>query len=492
MAPPGVCCGAWLQVGGWGYPPVAMPGSGMVGASAVPYGDDVTAALGPTTGLPGPPAARLRPLGAPVGLRSVLVAPVSPRTWAAAVHVVLDWWVGLTAFVVVTTLVSTVVSLACTVVLAVPVAALLVVFVRGLGRFERLRFAAVLDTTIPDPYRFSTGTWWDRLRVRLGQAAPWKELAYAFALFPIATIGISLVVAAWAGSLALLLLPAYIGLLPDATASLGLWEVHQGGGAWLVALGGLVGVFLAPWVTQGWARLDVALGRSMLGRIRAEQEEQIEHLEVRVEQLESTRAWALEIAEAERRRIERDLHDGAQQRLVALAMDLGLARERLDEDPEGARRLIDHAHEESKRAIAELRDLARGIHPVALSDRGLPGALPALAGRCAIPVDVHVAVATDERRPPSSLEGIVYFIVSECLANTVKHASATRASVRVVQRDGWLIVDVDDDGVGGADLSLGSGLRGLAERASSVDGSLTLSSPVGGPTRVHVELPCAS
>ena len=164
-----------------------------------------------------------------------------------------------------------------------------------------------------------------------------------------------------------------------------------------------------------------------------------------------------------------------------------MAREKFDEDPAAARALIDQAHDESKRALVELRDLAKGIHPTALTDRGLPGALPGLADRSPVPVDVRVDVPV---RPSPSIEGMAYFIVSEALANVAKHGGATRATVEVASRGDHLTIRVSDDGVGGADPAAGSGLRGLAERAATVDGTLTVSSPVGGPTIVEVDLPC--
>jgi signal transduction histidine kinase len=238
-------------------------------------------------------------------------------------------------------------------------------------------------------------------------------------------------------------------------------------------------------VCRGWAALDVFVARNLLGLgVTAE-------LEERVDVLETTRSWALEVAEAERRRIERDLHDGAQQRLVALAMELGMARQKLDrDDAEGARELIDKAHEDAKAAIAELRDLARGIHPPDLGETGLPGAIPVLAGRSTVPVEVEVSVP---ERPAPSIEGIAYFVVSECLANVAKHARAGRAAVRVVQQGPWLVIEVADDGAGGAATDgPGSGLRGLADRVASVDGRFTVSSPAGGPTVIRAELPCAS
>jgi signal transduction histidine kinase len=208
-----------------------------------------------------------------------------------------------------------------------------------------------------------------------------------------------------------------------------------------------------------------------------------------VSQLTETRSRVVDAAEAERRRIERDLHDGAQQRLVALAMDLGRAQEKFDTDPEGARALVDDAHREAKQALVELRDLARGIHPAVLTDRGLDAALSAVAGRSPVPVRLSIDVG---ERPDPTIEGIAYFVVCEALANVAKHAGARRASVTVARRGTQLLVEVTDDGHGGADETTGSGLVGLRDRVEGVDGWLHLSSPLGGPTTLLVELPCAS
>jgi len=191
----------------------------------------------------------------------------------------------------------------------------------------------------------------------------------------------------------------------------------------------------------------------------------------------------------ERRRIERDLHDGAQQRLVALAMDLGLAREKLATDPEAGRALVAEAHEEAKRAIREIRDLVRGIHPAVLTDRGLDPAISALAGRCPVPVTVDVAL---DRRLPEAVESAAYFVVAEALTNVAKHSGAGQARVGVRCAHDQLTVEVVDDGVGGADPAAGAGLTGLVERVAALDGRLTVESPTGGPTRVRAELPCGS
>jgi len=203
---------------------------------------------------------------------------------------------------------------------------------------------------------------------------------------------------------------------------------------------------------------------------------------------EPSRSRAVEGAEAERRRIERDLHDGAQQRLVALAMNLGMAKERYDEDPEATRALIDEAHAEAKRAMVELRDLARGLHPAVLTDRGLGPALSAVAARSAVPVALSVDVSG---RLDESIEGIAYFLVSEALANVAKHSGATEARVAIGRRGDRLVIEVTDDGCGGAEPT-GSGLTGLRDRVEAVDGWFHVASPPGGPTTILAELPCAS
>jgi signal transduction histidine kinase len=428
-----------------------------------------------------------RPDAKPLTVGRFLTAAVSPRTWAATGHVLLDFPIGLAAFVFVVVGVSVTIAMAFTVVLFIPAVAILFFGLRLMGMFERARLSSMLGVRIADPYPVFEGSLWNRIKARVFSAGPWKEMAYAVVLFPLAVVGFSLVVTAWCGSIGLVLLPAYVHALPGQIAHFWLFDVTPGASAWVAGAFGVVTLlFVAPWIARSWAALDSIIGAVLLGR---DQSEEIDVLEERVDSLEESRSWAIEIAEAERRRIERDLHDGAQQRLVALAMDLGRAKEKMDTDPDGAKELVEQAHNEAKRAIVELRDLARGIHPVSLGDRGLPGAIPALAGRSAIPVDVHVSVP---ERPAPAIEGIAYFVVSESLANAVKYSSAKRVSVRLVQHADRLFLDIVDDGVGGADPALGSGLRGLAERVASVDGRFDVSSPIGGPTEIRVELPCAS
>jgi signal transduction histidine kinase len=193
-------------------------------------------------------------------------------------------------------------------------------------------------------------------------------------------------------------------------------------------------------------------------------------------------------AEAERRRIERDLHDGAQQRLVALAMDLGRAKARFADDPDAARVIVDQAHAEAKEALVELRNLVRGVHPPVLSERGLDAALSGLAALSPVPVSVRVDV---DPRPSAAVEAIAYFVVAEALTNVAKHAHANRAQVFVERRQDTLRAVIRDDGIGGADLR-GQGLAGLADRVAGVDGRLRVDSPAGAGTVIEVLLPCGS
>lgn len=207
----------------------------------------------------------------------------------------------------------------------------------------------------------------------------------------------------------------------------------------------------------------------------------------RIGVLESSRAGAVDAQEAKLRRIERDLHDGAQARLVALGINLGLAESKLDSEPDEAHALVAEARRGVQEALGELRDLVRGIHPPVLTDRGLAAALGTLADRSPVPASVTVEL---DERPPPAMESTAYFVVAEALANAGKHAGATEVDVHVYRRDSLLLVDVRDDGRGGADPN-GGGLAGLRQRLEALDGSLLVVSPQGGPTLVHGELPCA-
>jgi signal transduction histidine kinase len=245
----------------------------------------------------------------------------------------------------------------------------------------------------------------------------------------------------------------------------GIWAMSSRGSFWpgwtLLGLGPAVGV-------------HYLVGRKRLVR--------------RVERLETTRAGAVEEQDAELRRIERDLHDGAQARLVALGLRLGLAEQKFRTDPEEAEKLVAEARAGVAEAIRELRDLSRGIYPPVLADRGIGAALASLADRSPLPTTVAVDLS---ERPPAAVETAAYFVAAEALANATKHSGAGRIEIRVARGSAGLAVAVTDDGKGGADPA-GSGLVGLRRRVEALDGTLTVDSPAGGPTTIRAELPCAS
>lgn len=253
--------------------------------------------------------------------------------------------------------------------------------------------------------------------------------------------------------------------------------------------GAVVLLFTAPWLAAQVARTDVTLARALLGPSQSEE------LAVRLESMTKSRAAIVAATDAQRRKIERDMHDGAQQRLVSLAMNLGMVRSRFADMPEPVRQVIADAHEESLLALSEVREFIRGLHPAVLNDRGLDAALSGLAARAPLPVTVTVDMP---KRAAPSVEAVAYFIVSEAITNVARHARATQAEVTVARVGDLLRVAVADNGVGGAaasgtgDPSAGTGLRGLMQRAASVDGKLTIDSPPGGPTVITAELPCGS
>jgi signal transduction histidine kinase len=316
----------------------------------------------------------------------------------------------------------------------------------------------------------------------------WRQLGYHFLAAPALAAAAITAFGLWLAGLLYALVYAYAWALPTNGLLYRGLSTSPGGhrlifgpplDTWLT-VGGVVLLVAAPFVTAGVAALDVRVTRALLGPSRATE------LEHRVERLTQTRAGAVDAADAERRRLERNLHDGTQQRLVSLAMNLGMARAQT-ETVEEAHQAIADAHAETKAALAELRNLVRGLHPPVLEDRGLDAALSGVAARMPIPVRLTVNVP---RRPSPTIEAVAYFVVSEGLTNITKHSLASQAEVSVEQAGDRLHIIVTDDGVGGADPDRGTGLAGLARRAESVDGTLDITSPLGGPTLLSVDLPC--
>ena len=221
-------------------------------------------------------------------------------------------------------------------------------------------------------------------------------------------------------------------------------------------------------------------------RLAVENDRLTAEVQAQLEEVRASRARIVEAGDRERRRVERDLHDGAQQRLVSLSLELRIARNALASDADPAvRQSLDRAADEAVAALAELRDLALGIHPLILTEAGLGEAVESLADRTS--VDVTVDIGADRYAP--AVEGAAYFVVSEALTNVTKYARATTATVRARERDGVLTIEIDDDGVGGADPRSGSGLRGLADRLAALDGTIAILSPAGGGTRIAARIP---
>ena len=361
------------------------------------------------------------------------------HTWKEIAHLLANFPAALLGFTYVVTMLSVGIGLTVTVI-GLPLLAAGLLGARQLGKLERARTRALLgvrvDEPSPLPLRSGRG-FFAQLWMSLKDPVGWRTVLYAFIRFPwgVATFVVTL------------------------TSLFVLWPV-------------------LPFIARGLANADRAMVRGLLSPS--------DELERRIAELESDRGIVVDTAAADLRRIERDLHDGAQARLVNLAMGLGLAKEKLLEDPDAAAAMVDEAHGEVKLALQELRDLARGIHPAVLTDRGLDAALSSVASRCTVPVRVEVDLA---ERPASAIEGIAYFTVSELLQNVSKHSGASSASVEVWRSSDRLLIQVEDNGHGGARLDGGTGMKGLADRLSAVDGLFVVDSPEGGPTTITAELP---
>jgi signal transduction histidine kinase len=405
------------------------------------------------------------------------------RSWRATLHALAGLLLGAGALVVLGSVVlvwgSAIASLLGGSVGGVELAVLYVVAaltgpitvlwgVRALTALQRVRFRATLHVEIR-PVRDVAGDGALRLIRPWRSPTTWRQLGYHLLTLLTGIGGGLLVLVCWTA-------PVLAINYADQ-----LWEggIRRGLGSAVLAL---VLLLAAPWVAGGLARMDETAARALLGPSRSDE------LALKVESLARSRDDVVAATDAERRRIERDLHDGAQQRLVSLAMNLGMVRANLtDTDP--ARQAIEAAHDEATLALAELREFVRGLHPAVLNDRGLDAALSGIVARAPLPVKLRVDVET---RCSPSVEAVAYFIVSEALTNVAKHAQATHAEVTVERAGDRLRVRITDDGGGGASDSAGSGLRGLAQRAAAVDGTLTVHSPTGGPTTISAELPCES
>ncbi|MER8031788.1 sensor domain-containing protein [Streptomyces bauhiniae] len=420
-------------------------------------------------------------------LPAALRAPLEARTWRMLGYALTGLPVAVALFVWTVTMISLGAGLLVTFI-GVPVLALGLVGCRGFGALERARAGALLKVRVapPEPLRPSGPGLLPWLGAVLKSGSSWRHLVYALVHFPWAVFSFSVSISFWAYGWALLTYPLWFWVFPMWAGQGGIqlygddhhsvyldnpFEITA------TALVGLAFTLVTPWLLRGLTTVDGLLVRGLLGPSR---------LTARVEELESDRGVVVDTAAADLRRIERDLHDGAQARLVNLAMGLGLAKEKLHHDPETAARMVEEAHGEVKTALKELRDLARGIHPAVLTDRGLDAALSAIAARCTVPVTLTVDLPT---RPAPAIEGITYYTASELLQNISKHSHAHTATLDLWHTPHHLMLQIRDDGIGGADAGRGTGLAGLAERLGAVDGVLVVDSPPGGPTVVTAELP---
>ncbi|MEV6650262.1 sensor domain-containing protein [Streptomyces sp. NPDC051219] len=428
-------------------------------------------------------------------LPPALRAPLEARTWREFGYLMLSLPISIMLFTLAVTMTSLGAGL-CVTFLGVPVLAAGLAACRGFGSLERIRARTLLDLDVADPEPVRTKksglmAWTGGI---LKSGVSWRHLLYALLHFPWAVFAFCVALTFWLYGWTMLLYPLWQWIFPVYAGVDGIQLYGDGthnfylDSPFEIAMTSVIGLLLTlatPWILRALTTVDRLMVLGLLGPSR---------LATRVTELESDRGVVVDTAAADLRRIERDLHDGAQARLVALAMDLGLAKEKLTEDPQAAARMVDEAHGEVKIALQELRDLARGIHPAVLTDRGLDAALSAVASRCTVPVRVDVDLPA---RPAAAIEGIAYFTVSELLQNVSKHARARSASVDVWRTQDRLLLQVTDDGQGGAtapDSVSGAGttvggLAGLAERLDAVDGILVVDSPPGGPTTVTAELP---
>ncbi|MER5623386.1 sensor domain-containing protein [Streptosporangium sp. NPDC002544] len=369
-----------------------------------------------------------------------------------------------------------------------PILATTLLVARGFADIERRWLPEVLGRPVARPrYRPApqSAGWFRRMINPLTNGQSWLDLLYGIVAFPISIVTFVFAVVWWAGTILGLTYPLYgwiVYAIPGNDGGLGPL-LGLGGALWVEVLintviGVLFAITLSP-VVRGAALIQAGLGRAMLTGVA--------ELHDRIDDLAEGRAAAVSAEANALRRLERDIHDGPQQRLVSLAMDLSRAQRQIRRDPAGVEQMLGQAITSTRETLDELRALSRGIAPPILSDRGLAPALAALAGRCTVPVELDVQV---EGRFPAAVENSVYFVVAEALTNVAKHSHATICTVTLTRTGGFLMLTIGDDGVGGAHVAKGHGLSGLGDRLKAVDGELVVDSPVGGPTVIVAEVPC--
>jgi signal transduction histidine kinase len=412
------------------------------------------------------------PLHAPAGSAqsaqigwSILLGPVSLRTWRAVANMLVSLITGSLFFVAVICALLLSGALSWIVGLGMLVLSSALRLAARMARVDRWRIKRVTGVYIElasTPGSASDLSFRERQKAWPQSSAVRRLVAYQIVRLPVTAASLFAVGVAWFGMIA------------------GLGNVGSAGFSASRLLLGLVCLFGWPLLARLGSAIDVSLARALLGPSRSGQ------LSAEVQRLGEARTLAVESAETERRRIERDLHDGLQPKLVSLALELGLAKARFDRDPASARSLINQAHEEAKTAIEDLRGLVRGIHPSVLDERGLDAAFSALVANCSVPVRVEVSLG---QRPDQAVEAVAYFVVAEAITNVTKHSGASRAAVMITEGAGLLRILVEDDGSGGAQVEPGGGLAGLAARVAAIDGTFHVTSPPGGPTHLEAVIP---
>lgn len=400
-------------------------------------------------------------------------------------YVLVGWPLALAAFVVVLTMLAVGAGLSITVV-GLPILALAALVARTAAYAERSLLRGLLGRSAPTPaYRRSDQGWLRRTLTTLGDPQSWLDIVWCLVAFVLSTVTWVMAVVWWSVTLGALSWPLWGWSLPVGanlgfSQMLGVVSFYPVEAAFWVVFGALLFAIL-PWVMRVLALLNAAPAQMLLcGRAQWQRE---------LDRQRDGRTAARSAQSGALRRLERDIHDGPQQRLVRLGMDLGRARQQVDTDPARAGATLDEAIAQTRATLEELRALSRGIAPPVLVDRGLVEALRELVTRAPVPVHLTVDVGGDL---PEDVQTTAYFVVSEALTNVAKHAMASYALVDVQQDGDLLRVRVQDDGIGGAQLAKGHGLLGLSDRARGVDGLLRVSSPAGGPTEVLAELPCGS
>jgi signal transduction histidine kinase len=378
------------------------------------------------------------------------------------------------------------------VVVGLPVLAGTLLLARLFADIERLRIPAVLRMPRTRPiYRTSQpgDGIWKRMFTPLSQTQSWLDLVHAVVHFPIAVAAFCVVVSWWASAIGGTLSFAWDWSIPRGPDNNSLAELIGLGDSTFARIGlqtaiGLICLITLPAVVRGCALISAGFSRLLLTGIA--------EMRQKIVVLTEQKAAAVSAETTALRRLERDIHDGPQQRLVRLAMDLGRARQQLDGDPDALRHTLDEAIGQTRETLDELRALARGIAPPVLTDRGLPSALAAVAARCTVPVELAVdaELGTSGGRLSPVVENTAYFTVAEALTNVAKHSGAANCWVTVANQPGSLGIKIIDDGVGGAHVAKGHGLSGLTDRVRATGGTLIVVSPAGGPTEIRAEVPC--